>query len=78
MLRSLKMYCLRVTRAERMSEARRKNTGEYLLLGSSLMIVPLLFLREPWIVTKVVLQLLWALMIAAGLLLTSSVKPHKK
>ena len=40
-----------------------------MLLGSSLFIVPLLFLDNPGVVVKVVLQLLWALAIAAGAML---------
>jgi len=40
-----------------------------MLLGSSLFIVPLLFLDNPGVVAKVVLQLLWALTIAAGAML---------
>ncbi|KYP82483.1 hypothetical protein WB66_23020 [bacteria symbiont BFo1 of Frankliniella occidentalis] len=60
---------LRVTGADRISAKQRKNIGEFMLLGSSLFIVPLLFLDNPGVVAKVVLQLLWALTIAAGAML---------
>ena len=78
MLQSLKTRFFRITGADKLTPARRKNIGEFLLLGSSLMIVPLLFLRDPGIVVKVVLQLVWALMIAAGFLLTYNGKKQKQ
>lgn len=59
----------RVSGAYRLTPKQRKNIGEYLLLGSSLFIVPLLFLDKPGTIVKVVLQLLWALTIAAGVML---------
>ncbi|AXU98084.1 MULTISPECIES: hypothetical protein [Erwinia] len=66
---AIRTFFLRMSRADRLSPEQRKNIGEYLLLGSSLFIVPLLFLDNPGIVVKVVLQLLWALTIAAGAML---------
>ncbi|WP_336803958.1 hypothetical protein [Erwinia aphidicola] len=45
---------MRVTGADRISAKQRKNIGEFMLLGSSLFIVPLLFLDNPGVVVKVV------------------------
>lgn len=69
MITAIRIFFLRVTGADRLSAKQRKNIGEFMLLGSSLFIVPLLFLDNPGVVMKVVLQLLWALTIAAGAML---------
>lgn len=69
MITAIRIFFLRVTEADRLSAKQRKNIGEFMLLGSSLFIVPLLFLDNPGVVVKVVLQLLWALAIAAGAML---------
>lgn len=69
MITAIRIFFLRVTGADRISAKQRKNIGEFMLLGSSLFIVPLLFLDNPGVVVKVVLQLLWALTIAAGAML---------
>jgi hypothetical protein len=69
MITAIRIFFLRVTGADRLSAKQRKNIGEFMLLGSSLFIVPLLFLDNPGVVVKVVLQLLWALTIAAGAML---------
>lgn len=69
MISAIRTLFLKVSRADRLSAKQRKNIGEFMLLGSSLLIVPLLFLDNPGVVVKVVLQLLWALAIAAGAML---------
>ncbi len=69
MISAIRTLFLKVSRADRLSAKQRKNIGEFMLLGSSLFIVPLLFLDNPGVVVKVVLQLLWALAIAAGAML---------
>jgi len=69
MITAIRIFFLRVTGADRLSAKQRKNIGEFMLLGSSLFIVPLLFLDNPGVLVKVVLQLLWALTIAAGAML---------
>jgi len=69
MITAIRIFFLRVTGADRLSAKQRKNIGEFMLLGSSLFIVPLLFLDNPGVVMKGVLQLLWALTIAAGAML---------
>lgn len=69
MITAIIIFFLRVTGADRLSAKQRKNIGEFFLLGSSLFIVPLLFLDNPGVVVKVVLQLLWALAIAVGAML---------
>lgn len=74
MFNRIKELLLQQSGAYRFSAEKRKNIGEFMLLGSSLAILPLLFLKDPGIVTKVVLQLIWALVIAAGFLLVSSTK----
>ncbi len=54
MITAIRIFFLRVTGADRISAKQRKNIGEFMLLGSSLFIVPLLFLDNPGVVVKVV------------------------
>ncbi|WP_455916987.1 hypothetical protein [Pantoea agglomerans] len=46
--------------------ARRKSWGEWCMLVSALCIVPLLFLHNLGAGVKILLQLLWVIILAAG------------
>lgn len=77
MIQTIRAFFLRLTGADRWSPKQRKNIGEFMMLGSCLFIVPLLFLKDPGVVMKVVLQLLWALVASAGALLVFDDKKKK-
>lgn len=59
---------------EQQLRTRMKSVGQYMLLASTLAILPLVILDDLSVAVKIILQLVYALLICTGVLLTMEEK----